>query len=222
MPLADLLAPTRCLACSSPGPPLCRPCHDRLPWLPAPRCATCGRPVAHPVRRCRECTSPRPAFAAARAAVRLDGPAAALVRRWKDGGLRRAGEIALELTLDAVARVPADRVTAVPGAGDRVRWRGLDGPWQLACGLADAWGLPPPQPLLRRVAPRAQRGLSAAERRRNARVAFAAVGHGAPGGTVLIVDDVFTTGATVDACARLLRRAGAARVEVVTFARVVR
>ena len=151
------------------------------------------------------------------------------MRSWKDRGLRRAGALVGELVLAAVAPVVADAVVPVPPAPARARRRGVDGPAQLATALAGGWGLPPPMSLLARTGARPQRDLARDERRRNARSSFSVshAGRASPappldGAVVLLVDDVYTTGATADACARLLRRLGASRVEVVTFARVVR
>jgi ComF family protein len=183
----------------------------------------CGRPTAHVVGRCRDCSTWRPAFATARAAVALDGAAAVLVRRWKDAGLVRAGDVAVELVLATVPPPPADVVVPVPARRERARRRGSDPPGRLAAALAAAWALPVAPHALRRVGGRPQRGRVRAERRRNAATAFGAGSRLPPAAArVVLVDDVYTTGATAHACARLLRAAGATRVDVVTFARVVR
>lgn len=219
MDLAALFAPSRCLSCRLPGVSLCRSCDAALVRLAGPGCARCGRPTERPVDRCRECTGRRLAFASARAAVALAGPAHALVRSWKDRGLRAAADVAAELVMAVVVAPAADLVVPVPALGARAAWRGVDGAAMLAERLALAWGLETALPL-RREGGRPQRGLDLVARRRNARAQFHQVG--AVAGRVVLVDDVYTTGATADACARLLRRAGATRVDVVTFARTVR
>ena len=110
-------------------------------------------------------------------------------------------------------------VTFVPPDGDRSLKRGHHPPAGLARELGRRWDLPV-QPLLERTRPlRPQRGLSRRERQRNVRDAFRAR---STRGKVLLVDDVYTTGATVSAAASALRGAGASSVEVVTFARAVR
>jgi ComF family protein len=152
--------------------------------------------------------------------VTLAGPAHALVRAWKDRGMRSAAEVAAALVVDVVEAPPALAVLVpVPALRARAAWRGGDGAASLAAALADAWQHELAGPL-RRDGSRPQRGLDRDERRRNARAQFRAVG--AVSGHVVLIDDVYTTGATADVCARLLRRAGADRVDVVTFARVVR
>jgi len=149
-----------------------------------------------------------------------DERARVLVRAWKERGRRRLALAAAELVLETVPRPGVDALVHVPGDPERARERGSVPPRALARGLADAWGLLALD-LLRRTGrvPR-QRGLGLAERRRNVRRSVTAVRE-APR-AVCLVDDVYTSGATADACAAALRRAGARRVEVVTFARAVR
>jgi predicted amidophosphoribosyltransferase len=191
-----------------------------LRLLTGPCCTRCGRPTERVVERCRECGGRRLQFASARAAVELQGPAHALVRAWKDRGLRGAADVAAEL-VTAVVEPPAPGAlfVPVPALAARAAWRGGDGARALAQRLAAAWGGEVVRPL-RRDGAVPQRGLDRDARRRNARVQFRSAG--AVGGPMVLVDDVYTTGATADVCAGLLRRAGASRVDVVTFARAVR
>ena len=113
----------------------------------------------------------------------------------------------------------AELITFVPPDGDRSLKRGHHPPIRLARELGCRWGLPL-RPLLERTRPlRPQRGLGRRERQINVRGAFRAR---PTRGCVLLVDDVYTTGATVAAAASALRRAGASSVEVVTVARAVR
>ena len=219
MDLLALVTPRRCLACAEPGPDLCRPCRDALPLIGQARCRRCGTPAGLPVEDCATCRGRRLAFASARAAAIHAGPAAALMTAWKDRGLRRAGTLLAELVLATVPGLAGARLVPVPAVGDRVRWRGADPPAELAARLGAAWGCEVDTPLVRvRALP--QRGLDVAERGRNARAAFEQRGRVA--GHVVLVDDVYTTGATAQACALLLRRGGAARVDVITAVRAVR
>jgi len=218
--LASLVAPLRCASCGVPGDAWCDACRLGLELITGPRCARCGAPTRWPVDRCRECRGRRLAFAAAWAAVAHRGAAAVLMRRWKDGGLALRA-VAAEAVLGRRAAPAADCLCPVPGDPARVRRRGVDTPHALASALAAGWSVPVRLDLVARVrAVPPQRGLDAARRRRNLARAFAP-GAGAPA-TVVLVDDVYTTGATADACARALRQAGARRVEVVTFARALR
>lgn len=144
-----------------------------------------------------------------------------LVRAWKERGLRPLALLAAELVVAAVPRpVTADVITYIPPDGDRSLRRGHHPAQRLAHELASRWQLEE-RSLLRRTRGIAQQtGLSRVERRRNVRGAFAATGN-VPANVVL-VDDVYTTGATVGAAAAALRAGGARRVDVVTFARAVR
>ncbi len=186
-----------------------------------PLCARCGAPTAWPVERCRECAGRRIAFASARAAVRYAGPAKPLVRAWKEGGLRPLDRVAAELVAERLAPpVAADVITYIPPDGDRSIRRGHQPAEGLARELGHCWELEV-GPLLRRTrAVGRQTGLPLAERRRNVAGAFAATGP-VPR-TVVLVDDVYTTGATAASAASALRAGGARAVHVVTFARAMR
>jgi predicted amidophosphoribosyltransferase len=120
--------------------------------------------------------------------------------------------------LDVIPAPVRGSVAFVPADPDRGLRRGHHPPQRLARALAQEWELPL-ESLLRRRTGKRQRGLSRTERRRNVAAAFTATG--APADVVL-VDDVFTSGATANAAASALRKAGARRVDVITFARVVR
>jgi predicted amidophosphoribosyltransferase len=161
----------------------------------------------------------RLAFASARAAVEYDDAVRALVSAWKERGLRGIAGLAASIMTEVIPQPAAQLIAFVPADGDRSLTRGHHPPERLARELGELWGLPA-QPLLRRTRPlRPQRGLSRVERRRNVRGAFRAV---PCRGRVLLVDDVYTTGSTVAAAASVLRAAGAASVDVVTFARAAR
>ena len=185
-----------------------------------PLCACCGAPTEWPVLRCVECSGRRLGFETARAAVTYTGATRALMRAWKERGLRPVSHLAAQLVVAAVPRPAADVITYIPPDGDRSLRRGNHPARQLACELATMWEIPQ-RPLLGRTRPVAQQtGLSRLERRRNVRGAFVAA---APvPASVVLVDDVYTTGATVGAAAAALRAAGATRVDVITFARAVR
>jgi predicted amidophosphoribosyltransferase len=215
----DLLLPQRCVVCGSGGTQLCDACLDRLPRIEPPLCERCGLPTAWPVRRCRECAGRRLAFASARSAVHYDDAVRSLVAAWKERELRRLADAAVSVVLEVVTPPLGEAVTFVPPDPDRGLKRGHHPPRELAKGLASEWDLPLVVALHRRARKR-QRGLSRAERRRNVAGVFAARA-GVPS-SVVLVDDVFTSGATANAAASALRKAGAHRIEIVTFARVVR
>ena len=216
----ELLFPERCAVCRRPGSALCEHCRDSFVRLSPPLCERCGSPGAWPVRRCAECSGRRLAFSRARAAIVYDGGAKSFVRSWKERGQRRLAAVAAEIVADAISIPDVDVLAHVPGDPERAWQRGMVAPKGLALALGSLWRLPAAD-LLRRLhsLPR-QRGLALADRRRNVRGSV--VARGDVPRSVCLVDDVYTSGATADACASALRRAGASRVEVVTFARAVR
>jgi len=218
--LLDLVLPRRCVVCLGPAQSVCHPCAERLRRLGEPRCERCGAPTAWPVERCRECSGRRIAFATARAAVAYDDAARLLVAAWKERGLRKVAALAAEIVCEVVPRPSAYTLTFVPADPNRRLSRGYNPAESLALEIGARWDLPVAPFLMRRHGVVPQRGLPLAERRRNVRGVFQASDN-APGALVL-VDDVYTSGATVSAGATALRKAGARRVDVVAFARAVR
>ena len=218
--MLDLLLTQRCLVCSLPGAQVCDGCTAALRRIEPPLCARCGAPTAWPVQRCGECAGRRLAFAHARAVLVYDERLRQVVGAWKERGLRRLAAWAASVVRESVARPDAACVVFVPGDPDRRLKRGHHAAERLATELAAEWELPL-HPLLTRArgSPR-QRGLTQHERRRNVADAFLA--HGRVPTRVALVDDVYTTGATANAAASALRKAGARNVEVLTLARTIR
>jgi ComF family protein len=217
----ELLLPQRCVVCRAPGAQACSACVVALPRLRPPLCERCGAPTAWPVRRCRECAGRRVAFATARAALVYDDRVRALVAAWKELGLRKLAATAADVVAVSVP-VPAKAQAIVPVPPDRTRElkRGHHPAARLGAELARRWELPLIAMLRRPRAARPQRGLSSVERRRNVTGSFVALDRSPA--HVVLVDDVYTTGATASAAASALRKAGARRVDVVTLARTSR
>ena len=167
-----------------------------------------------------ECGGRRLAFALARAALEYDQRVRRVVGAWKERGLRHLAAWAAGVVAGSLACPEAACLTFVPGDPDRGLRRGHHPAERLAAELAAVWDLPL-EPLLIRVrgSPR-QRGLTHVQRRRNIAGAFLA--RGRVPARVVLVDDVYTTGATAGAAASALNKGGARRVEVVTFARTIR
>jgi ComF family protein len=220
MPLVDALLPRSCVICGAIGQSLCARCRPRLVLIAAPWCERCGAPGPWPVRRCAECAGRRLAFATARAAVVYDDTARRFVAAWKERARRDLTTVAAEIVVAALARPKSDAIAPVPPDHDRSLRRGHATAAALARELAEAWEIPALELLERRPGIGPQRGLPRARRRSNVARAFR------PRRTsprrVCLVDDVYTTGSTVTACATELRRAGARHVDVVCFARAVR
>jgi ComF family protein len=220
LPLLDLLLPRRCLVCRDLGTDVCSSCLRSVPRIAPPLCDRCGAPTSWPVSRCRECTGRRLAFVSARAAVAYDAGVRALVAGWKERGLRGVASLAADIVVEAIAAPVVDALTFVPADAERAFRRGHHPAAVLAQALSERWELPVVAVLERTRTTQRQTGLPFAQRRRNVDGAFGPSG-GAPR-SVALVDDVYTTGSTVAAASTALRRAGARRVEVITFARAIR
>jgi ComF family protein len=214
--LLDLLLPPTCAACGAGGWPLCGSCTERVAVITAPWCEACGRPWEEPLPSCSDC--PPRVIDEARAPFLYEGPISQAIRGMKFSGWHALGaHLAAAMAEVAGDLLPADIVAWVPLARRRLRRRGFDQAEVLASALANRLDLPSSR-LLRRIRDTtAQARKGGSERRRALQGAFEA-GEDPPG-TVLLVDDVLTTGATAAACARTLKRAGATRVSVLTAAR---
>ena len=220
--LLDILLPPRCALCTSPREPLCPDCLAGLPYLAGPSCTRCGRPTALPVDECRECGGRRLAFQRAAAAMAYEGGGRELVRHLKGGRRRALAGPAGAMIATLLGAGGSEVVCWVPGDWWRTIQRGCHPAELLAREVARRWGLPAVDLLEPARLRRPQRGLDTAARRRNVRAAFRVRRQAEVPARVALIDDVYTTGATLDACARALRDGGAAVVEGFTLARAVR
>jgi ComF family protein len=230
--LVHLLLPSPCLGCGTPLPArrsplaLCRPCRGALPAAPEQACDGCGAPLlaaALPAGfRCGACRARAPAFRRLVVPFRYAPPLDAVILALKFRRLERlGGDLAVALATAASERLGGcDLVVPVPLHWRRRLSRGYNQAERIARPLATLLGLPAATPLVRRRPTPPQTSLDRAERRRNLRGAFATPRPAAlRGRTVALVDDVVTTGATLEAAARCLLAAGAVAVVAVAVAR---
>jgi predicted amidophosphoribosyltransferase len=218
--MLELLLPQRCLACGRTGASVCGACLAALPRLRPPLCERCGAPTAWPVRRCAECSGRRLAFASARAAVAYDERVRNVVAGWKERGLRRLAVTAAELVVETLKPPAVDAITFVPPDRERRLKRGHHPSERLARELGTRWRIPVLVTLTRTGPSSPQRGLDIAARKRNVRGAFRATSRVPI--RICLVDDVFTSGATVSEAASALRSRGGREVHVITLARTLR
>lgn len=216
-----VLAPPSCPGCGdallADGAPLCPACVRALPWLPRRTCPRC----ALPSHRGRACPAAAAAFARAWSPLAYDGVARRLVGALK---FRGALPVADVMAAHVAANLPPDlrdQLAIVPVAAQpwRRRRRGFDSADELAGALGRRLGAPVVRCLARRDRHGRQVGASRRQRRREDRLVVELTA--APPGRVLVVDDVHTTGATLDACARALADGGCAQVAAVTYARTL-
>ncbi len=223
--LLDLLYPPACLACAKvlPGQAFfCEPCDTALERVPPACCRTCAEPGAFPGSTCPRCRVSPPPFTRAWAPFAHEGPVARAIHRFKyEDHPELAGPLAELLAGEAqgfLAKAPAC-VVALPLHTRRYHARKYDQAQLLAGALAKRTGREAPVGWLTRTRDtQRQVGLSEAERAHNVADAFTASAE-VRGREVLLLDDVFTTGATARAAATALRSAGASHVEMLTLAR---
>jgi ComF family protein len=233
--IAVTLAPC-CVGCARPldAPTrgvVCAPCWARVAGLAAPLCRTCGDPlpswrtVSLALERCAACRRHPGAIDGGRSASDYDGVLREIIHAFKYQGRRSLARPLAQLLAAAGDDLLRDAACVVPVPLHP--WRRLRRGFNQAADLAQRLGPPSVHALWRTRATVAQAGLSAAARRRNMRGAFRL----SPllrqqtrrsridDAVVVLVDDVRTTGATLDACARVLKAAGAREVRALTVAR---
>lgn len=218
--LADLVLPQQCLVCGAFGASLHAQCLEALPAADGPRCMRCWRPSRTTwCERCADEGPETPAFDGLRTPYRFEGHARRAVLEAKFRGITSHLPV---LAGAAVEEIPRewrfDVVAPVPLAPVRERRRGFNQAEVLARHVASETGARMASRLVQRVrATPAQATLSAERRATNLVGAFAIRGVPPPG--VLVVDDVTTTGSTLDTLARVLKAAGAERVYALAVAR---
>ena len=218
----DVLFPSRCVGCGAYGSFFCSSCQAELPRARPPRCPVCWQPQRQG-DACGRCREGRPAFQGARSPYLYQGVAREAVHALKYNYLSALAQPMAQLMARYVEEeaIEADLLVAVPLYGRRQRLRGYNQSALLARELSRLCGLPLAGRGLarRRNTPPQARSADAEARKRNVTDAFIADRRWVEGKRVLLIDDVMTTGATLDACARALRQAGAASVWALTFAR---
>lgn len=229
--LLDLVFPPVCPSCRQPVDALhnfCAPCFSKLRLIAAPLCSCCGIPFAIPVEgQCPTCLAEPPSFHRARAVMVYDAVSAPLITTLKFhdqwAGLER---YAAMMAAAGPMVVEADYIVPVPLNWRRLWRRKYNQAALLAYALARHSAVPVLPDALRRLrATTPQMRLPRHERLKNVRGAFAVADAALPklqNKTILLVDDVVTTGATVEACAVALRNAGAKQVDVLSLARTVK
>jgi ComF family protein len=231
--VVDFLFPPLCIACREPlagSAGFCAACWSRIVFLDGPLCDCCGLPFSvelGPDARCAACLTQPPAYDRARAIVAYDGFSRAPILALKHADrLELVPGFALWLTRTGARLIQeSDLIVPVPLHRFRLWRRRYNQAAELARALSRRTGKPVALAALARKRRTESQGVmvSAKARRRNVLGAFAIPQADlVKGRNILLVDDVLTTGATAEACARALKRAGAAKVQVLALARVVK
>ncbi|HWA57983.1 MAG TPA: ComF family protein [Gemmatimonadales bacterium] len=227
------LLPGACLLCQEVAeggdadPLICALCLGRFRRLPHPQCRRCGEPRSSIDQPCRVCAGWPAGFGPVRSAVWLDDAARRAMHHLKYGGWPRIGEALARLMAETLDAPPEAILVPVPLSRRRFRRRGYNQAEALARGLGRHSGRLVRTDLLVRVRETGtQTALAPEARQANVRDAFA-LPDGArsllrkSGFPLVLIDDVFTTGATLRAAAAVLAEGGTNRVEAVTFARAL-
>lgn len=218
----DLLFPPVCGGCGKTGSRWCADCQSRVNVLNGVVCEVCGLPQIQP-GMCSGCRVERPRFYALRAWAVFDEPVQSALHKLKYRRDISMGEAIASQMIPFVKNLnwQIDLVIPIPLSKPRFKERGYNQVAMIAKPLAMALGLQyAPHELARQKATRTQVGLSRVDRRANVRGAFCA-GSGVKDRSVLIMDDVSTTGSTLSAGAEALYSAGARQVYALTVARAL-
>lgn len=218
----DILFPPVCGGCHAKGARWCAECRRRVQALEGPLCDVCGLPQDRQ-GICKDCFSERPRFSALRSWAVFEDPLRKALHRLK---YRRDLALGVTLAAEMTSFVQglnweAEMVIPIPLGRQRQKERGYNQVGMIAKPLAMALGMEyAPKALVRHKETRSQVGLSKPERRENVHGAFQA-GTGVKGRTILVLDDVSTTGSTLSAAAEALYASGAKRVYALTVARAL-
>jgi ComF family protein len=224
----DLALPPRCPGCGTITTEIqsfCADCWREIDWLGDVGCKACGMPLeATELETCAVCLAKPPIIDRTRAAVAYGDTTRTLPLR-----LKYSRKVSLAKTMARYMRPLIDELgdpllVPVPLHRSRLWTRGFNQAALLACELARHCGLDHnPLALRRKKRTSALKGMSPVQRRREVAGAFEVADKGAVSyRAIILIDDVLTTGSTAEACTRALRRAGASRVELICWARVVR
>ena len=224
----DFALPPRCAGCGcivADVHSFCTECWTEVEFLGETGCVTCGLPLqATEAQTCGICLAKPPRIARTRAAVAYDDLSRSLAIRLKYGRKVAIARTMARYMAPLVAHSPEPILVPVPLHRSRLWQRGFNQSALVARELSRRLKVPADSLALcrsRRTPP--LKGMSPLQRRKTVAGAFEVRNKAAVAGkTVILIDDVLTTGSTAEACARTLQRAGAARVELITWARVVR
>jgi ComF family protein len=219
--MIDWLYPPACGGCDEKGERWCEACNRLASVIVSPVCSVCGQPQEEQ-GLCWRCQQARPAYTALRSWAIFGSQVRNAIHRLKYKGDLGVGE-AMSRHLIACLRQDGgvvDLIVPVPLGLARLAERGYNQAALLAWPVALALGIPyRPKSLCRVRETRSQVGLKLSERQKNVQGAFGARGAWVAGKVVLVVDDVTTSGSTLNACATALKEAGASAVYGLTLAR---
>jgi competence protein ComFC len=221
----DSFFPRRCVGCGRVGDFLCPDCLRKLPRITAPFCPRCGRPQVSGIV-CPSCWQRPTEIDGIRSPFRFDEVVRKSIHDLKYRNLKAISPCLAELLADYLEEnpLPGEALVSVPLHFRRLRERGYNQSGLLARELGKRIGLPVMEDCLIRVkqAQPQVRAVDVEERRRNVADAFVCRDKRVSGKQIILIDDVCTSGATLESCAAALRNSGATSVWGLTFAREIR
>jgi competence protein ComFC len=222
--IADFFFPPRCIECAKFGSLLCEGCIKKLPWIMPPFCRKCGKPETSG-ELCSSCWSATISIDGIRSAFRFEGTIRKTIHEFKYYNLKALSNAIAELLFTYLKNnpVPGDFLLPVPLHRRRLHQRGYNQSYLIARELGKLINLPILQKGLIRITdskPQAQAS-NVSERLRNVYNAFSCSSTIFSGKRLILIDDVCTTGATLEACTIALKAAGASQVWGLTIAREI-
>lgn len=217
----DWIYPPMCGGCGNPGARWCPNCHSKTEKLRGPACLRCGQPLAA-VRLCQRCSNSPPSFTSLKSWAQFSGPLRNAIHRLKYNGDIALGAILARPLIEMIESLDwtVDAVVPVPSGIARKRERGYNQAAIIGFPVALGCRIPfRPRWLAKTRDTLSQVGLTANERQENLRGAFNSQTKNVAGKSILVIDDVTTSGATMEACSSALKKAGAAGVFGLTLAR---
>ncbi|HAP67637.1 MAG TPA: hypothetical protein DCQ99_07645 [Nitrospinae bacterium] len=236
MKFLDIIFPQKCILCESShdgdAETICPNCMDKISFIKDPACARCGIPfeVTYPIEEslnylCGRCRSSPPLFDRALSVCQYDKTASDIISTYKYHNKPYIGKdlvsIILKVLYEKITELSPELIVHVPLHVKRLKERGYDQAYILAEGIGRGLNIPVSYGNLvrtRYTAP--QVSLSGSERMENVKGAFLVIDtSGIKDKSILLIDDVFTTGATIKECVKVIKKAGAGKVYVLTFAK---
>lgn len=223
----DILFPRRCPVCSQivmpKGDLICPGCMKKLSWVRRPTCKKCGKEViSDTIEYCYDCTKHKRSFDYGLSLINYDDIASRSMAQIKYNNKREYLDFYSEAMFRGlgprILQMKADAFIPIPVHPSRLKTRGFNQAEELAVRLSDKLGIPVNTMILKRSKKTApQKSLNPSERLHNLEQAFA-VNTLPPGlRSVILIDDIYTTGSTIEACTRALKKAGIEHVYFVTI-----
>lgn len=224
--ILDFLYPPQCVICNAPGSYFCDACQSKIEFITSPFCSQCGYPLSSEQEPCHQCHHHPLSYLNSIRSVTLfeSGTIRNVIHKFKYENLHILGNSLASLltTCYTINQMKADIIVPVPLHKNRLKYRGYNQSTILAKAMASKLSLPVDEKtLVRHKQTQSQMSLDANDRLKNVADAFSCRSDTLTAKRILLIDDVCTTGATLDACAKSLKLSGASSIDALTLARAM-